>query len=79
MDILDIISKSLLHPLDATAQAQLDHWLAESEEHQQLYQSLLASDDLAEQYHRTAEARSYMTALAVFTAATRRFRILLSS
>ena len=52
MDILDIISQSLLHPLDTTAQAQLDHWLAESEEHQQLYQSLLASDDLAEQYHR---------------------------
>lgn len=52
MDIHDIISQSLLHPLDTTAQAQLDHWLAESEEHQQLYQSLLASDDLAEQYHR---------------------------
>lgn len=51
MDILDIISQSLLHPLDATAQAQLDRWLAESEEHQQLYQSLLTSDDLAEQYH----------------------------
>lgn len=33
MDILDIISQSLLHPLDTTAQAQLDYWLAESEEH----------------------------------------------
>lgn len=50
MDILDIISQSLLHPLGATEQAMLDRWLAESEEHQMLYQSLLASNDLAEQY-----------------------------
>ena len=51
MDIFDIISRSLLHDLDAGEQRQLDQWLAESEEHQRLYQALLAKDNLAEQYH----------------------------
>lgn len=51
MDILDIISQSLLHPLGAAEQARLDRWLAESEEHQRLYQSLLASEDFVGQYH----------------------------
>lgn len=50
MNILDIISQSLLRPLDAAEQAKLDQWLAESEEHQKLYQSLLASDDLVGQH-----------------------------
>ncbi len=51
MDIFDIISRSLLHDLDAEEQRQLDQWLAESEEHQRLYHFLLAKDNLAEQYH----------------------------
>lgn len=51
MDIFDIINQSLLHPLGTTEQAQLDRWLAESEEHKKLYQSLLASKDLVGQYH----------------------------
>ncbi len=51
MDIFDIISRSLLHDLDAGEQRQLDQWLAESEEHKRLYQALLAKDDLAGQYH----------------------------
>lgn len=32
-------------------QRQLDQWLAESEEHQRLYRTLLAKDDLVGQYH----------------------------
>lgn len=51
MDIFDIISRSLLHDLDAEEQQQLDQWLAESKEHQQLYQSFLDRDDLVGQYH----------------------------
>ncbi len=51
MDIFDIISRSLMHDLEAEEQRKLDKWLAESEEHQRLYRSLLAKDDLAEQYH----------------------------
>lgn len=50
MDIFDIISRSLMHDLEAGEQRQLDQWLAESEEHQRLYQSLLAKEDLAGQY-----------------------------
>ncbi len=50
MDIFDIISRSLLHDLEAEEQRQLDQWLAESEKHQRLYQSLLAKEDLAGQY-----------------------------
>ncbi len=51
MDILDIISRSLICDLNAGEQRQLDQWLSESEEHQRLYQALLAKDDLSEQYH----------------------------
>ena len=51
MDIFDIISRSLMHDLNAEEQRQLDQWLAESEEHQRLYRVLLDKDDLAEQYH----------------------------
>lgn len=54
MDIFDIISRSLMHGLEAEEQRQLDQWLAGSEEHQRLYHSLLAKDDLAGQY------RTYM-------------------
>lgn len=50
MDIFDIISSSLMRRLDAEEQRQLDLWIAESEEHQRLYQSLLAKEDLVEQY-----------------------------
>lgn len=50
MNILDIISRSLLHPLDAEEQKQLDLWLAEGEEHRKLYRLLLEKQDLVEQY-----------------------------
>lgn len=50
MDIFDIISRSLVHSLNAEEQQRLDLWLAESEEHRRLHQSLLAKCDLVEQY-----------------------------
>lgn len=50
MDILDIISNSLLRPLDAKEQELLDRWLAEDERHRQFYQAMLSKEDLADSY-----------------------------
>lgn len=50
MDIFNMISQSLMHPLSIEEDQQLKQWLAESEEHRQLYQKFLDKTDLAEQY-----------------------------
>lgn len=50
MDILDIISNSLLRPLDAKEQELLDRWLAEDERHRLFYQAMLSKEDLTDSY-----------------------------
>lgn len=50
MDILDIISNSLLRPLDAKEQELLDRWLAEDEKNRRFYQAMLGKEDLADSY-----------------------------